>query len=202
MKHKFKKRNKIIITICFLILFLLSCAVFDILNLPSKLGFNTSIINLDFWSILLGNGIVISLFIITFTLFDKKNLEKEKLADYAGAVLLLDTYRQIESFLTILHGLFDIPTEKQTPFSAKQIEFIDEGPFKNNDKIFDFLSEGHILRDHYEGYVSIKQNYEALVFCMLREGNFENIQKKLLEILNEQIANEKAKLEKHRSEIK
>ena len=180
----------------------MSCAVFDILNLPSKLGFNTSIINLDFWSILLGNGIVISLFIITFTLFDKKNLEKEKLADYAGAVLLLDTYRQIESFLTILQGLFDIPTEKQTPFSAKQIEFIDEGPFKNNDKIFDFLSEGHILRDHYEGYVSIKQNYEALVFCMLREGNFENIQKKLLETLNEQIANEKAKLEKHRSEIK
>lgn len=104
--------------------------------------------------------------------------------------------------MTILHGLFDIPTEERTPFSAKQIEFIDEGPFKNNDKIFDFLSEGHILRDHYEGYVSIKQNYEALVFCMLREGNFENIQKKLLETLNEQIANEKAKLEKHRSEIK
>ena len=103
MKYKIFKRDSIpIIVIFFFVLITILCFILDYFDLPTKIGINVNLINMDFWGIFIGNGIVVVLFIITFMLFDKRNLDKEKLANYTGAVLLQNTYKQCETFLPIL----------------------------------------------------------------------------------------------------
>ena len=115
-KHRFfNKGIGVMIAVGLLVVVTLICLVLDYYDVPSMLGINTNVFNLDFWSIFLGNGIVITLFIVTFFLFDKKNLQKEKLADYAGVVLLLDTYLECESFIKIIQGVLARKVEKIQP---------------------------------------------------------------------------------------
>lgn len=193
MKNKKVPITVIILSIAVIIL----CLVFDYFNLPTKMGINVSIINMDFWGILLGNGIVIALFIITFSLFDKRNLEKEKLADYAGAVLLTDTYRRCETFLPILKRFLEIDETDKKLFSEDICDFIINEPFKNNDKIFESLGNGHISRKHYETYTVIKRNYETLVYHLVVLRKFPEIEENLFEKLVEDLHEEQKILKQY-----
>ncbi len=102
-KRILKKYKVIIITFALFVLIGIISFVLDYFNIPYRLGFSFVFLNLDFWSIFLSNGIVVALFITTFTLFDKRTLEKDRLATYAGYLLLLDTYRWCELFLEVLN---------------------------------------------------------------------------------------------------
>ena len=67
MKKKQRFFNKgigVMIAVVLLVVVTLICLVLDYYDVPSMLGINTNVFNLDFWSIFLGNGIVITLFIL------------------------------------------------------------------------------------------------------------------------------------------
>jgi len=197
MRAKSLKKNKrIITTLCLLIVIVLVLFVIDFFNIPSKWGLNPSVINMDFWSMFLSNGVVISLFIITFVLFDRKKLEKEKLAEYAGIVLLRDTYQRCESFILILKEMIKTNDEdkKTEKFSDNQLRFIADEPFKDNDKIFEYLGNGHIPRKRYENYKEIKQSYESIINIKTINISVPELEKKLFDKLEIDLNNEQKDL--------
>lgn len=197
MRAKSLKKNKrIITTLCLLIVIVLVLFVLDFFNIPSKWGLNPSVINMDFWSMFLSNGVVISLFIITFVLFDRKKLEKEKLAEYAGIVLLRDTYQRCESFILILKETLKTNDEdkKTEKFSDNQLRFIADEPFKDNDKIFEYLGNGYISRKRYENYKEIKQSYETIINIKTINISVPELEKKLFDKLEIDLNNEQKDL--------
>lgn len=197
MRAKSLKKNKrIITTLCLLIVIVLVLFVLDFFNIPSKWGLNPSVINMDFWSMFLSNGVVISLFIITFVLFDRKKLAKEKLAEYAGIVLLRDTYKRCESFMLILKETLKTNDEdkKTEKFSDNQLRFIADEPFKDNDKIFEYLGNGYISRKRYENYKEIKQSYETIINIKTINISVPELEKKLFDKLEIDLNNEQKDL--------
>lgn len=161
-------KKPIIITIIISFVFTLSLLLFDIFNIPTKLGFKIGVINTNVWSIIFGNIVVISLFAITFILLDKRNIEKDKLGKFAGAVTLLNTYKQLSSFLMLLSALIE-PSEIEEPNSEEiiskgQIDYLNEKPFEYDEKIFELLQNGYIKKEQYEKYDEIMKKYKIVVF--------------------------------------
>lgn len=201
IKNRAKKYKIVFLTFALFLLLGIICLVLDYFNIPYRLGINFNFLNLNFWSIFLGNGIVMALFITTFILFDKRNLDKEKLADYAGIVLLIDAYYQCESFLQLFEELLKNDNAIERPLPKKQIEYVCNEPFKNDDKIFECLVNGHILREHYDAYSKIKSDYGTLAFLSLEYENLLSIRKLYFKRLTNEIKEEKIKLEKYKENL-
>ena len=190
-KSFIKKYKAIFITFALFVLIGIICFVLDYFNIPYRLGFNFVFLNLDFWSIYLGNGIVIALFITTFILFDKRNLEKDKLSTYAGTIMLKGTYKRVERFLNIYkkNEILDLNENQKTYFKNE--------PFKSDDKIFDCLENGQISKDRFDAYQSIKMYYEMLIFFALEfERKEEEIESLCYEKLTEKLNIEKDIIDK------
>lgn len=190
-KKIFKKYKVIVITFALFLLIGIICFVLDYFNIPYKLGFNYVFLNLDFWSIYLGNGIVIALFITTFILFDKRNLEKDKLSTYAGILLLKETYRRLDGFLEIYKKTLNIENDaEKLGLNERQKKFFETEPFKTYDKIFDCLEKGQINKERFDAYQKIKSDYEILMHLTFGLGDFKNIGKfyydELVEILKKE----------------
>lgn len=201
-KRKLSKKKAIGAAVGVLLIFTIIIFVLDLLNVPSKIGINTNI-NIDVWDIFISNSVVILLFTITFLLFDRRTLEKDRLATYAGIVLLIEVYNSCQSFYRIFDALInndEIEPDGKT-FNAKAREYIENTPFANNDRIFDLLTEGFISKESYEQYSKIKKCYGIVVFsfCDLPKG--KGLAQVTLKTLVEDTSKELERLEKMKKEI-
>lgn len=201
-KRKISKKKAIGAAVGVLLVFTIIMFVLDILNVPSKIGINTNI-NIDVWDIFISNSVVILLFTITFLLFDRRNLEKDRLATYAGIVLLIEVYNSCQSFYHIFDALInngEIEPDGQT-FNEKTIEYIENTPFANSEKIFDLLTEGFISKESYEQYSKIKKCYGIVVFSFCDLPNGKELAKIALKTLVDDTSKELERLEKLKKEI-
>lgn len=201
-KKKLSKKKAIMVVVGVLLIYTMIVFVLDLFNVPSKIGINTNI-NIDIWDIYISNAVVILLFTITFLLFDRRNLEKDRLATYAGIVLLIEVYNSCQSFYPIFDALInndEIEPDKQT-LNEKARDYMENTPFANNDKIFDLLTEGSISKESYEQYSKIKKCYGIVVFsfCDLPKG--KDLAKIALKTLVDDTTKELDRLEKLKKEI-
>ena len=170
-KKALKKYKAIFITFALFLLLGVICLVLDYFNIPYRLGFNFNFLNLDFWSIFLGNGIVVALFITTFILFDKRNLEKDKLSTYAGTLLLKDIYGKIGIFIKVLENYLN-DEEDDIEINEKQMDYLKTSPFKSDDKIFECLENGQISKERFDAYKTIKMYNEMLIYYALENNDY------------------------------
>ena len=189
-KKALKKYKAIFITFALFLLLGVICLVLDYFNIPYRLGFNFNFLNLDFWSIFLGNGIVVALFITTFILFDKRNLEKDKLSTYAGTLLLKDIYGKIGIFIKVLENYLN-DEEDDIEINEKQMDYLKTSPFKSDDKIFECLENGQISKERFDAYKTIKMYYEMLIYYALENNDYPEIKKFCYENLTEKFKAEK-----------
>lgn len=194
-------RKTFVITLIVSIIVLLFF-VFDYFNIPTKLGFYVNAINYDLWGILVGNGVVIALFIITYNLFDKRKLEREKLADYASAKLILDAYNQCESMKDYIDVFIDTKAENRGDYSQQFAHKIADSCFNNSERVFELLASGHVSREHYEMYLKIKNTYDQLVLQLLSIKEFPDIEQRLYKELFEMLGNEQKILKTYIDELK
>ena len=192
---KYSKKSLVISMIASLTV--LFCFIFDYFNIPTKLGLYVNAINYDLWGILIGNGVVIALFVITYNLFDKRNLEKERLADYAAAVMILDDYRQCRGLMLWVEAVLETDIQNRDDYSPNMIEKITNLPFKNSEKIFEFLASGHIPRERYDIYSNIKNTYDTLVYQLLSIKEFPRLEQNLYKELVKMLDDEEKTIEAH-----
>lgn len=193
-KKALKKYKAIFITFALFLLLGAICLVLDYFNIPYKLGFNFNFLNLDFWSIFLGNGIVVALFITTFILFDKRNLEKDKLATYSSMLILLEAYRKIEFYAEIIKDcLFD--SEEQVEATDKEKKALKNGPFKSDDRIFECLEKGQISKERYKAYSEIKSDYNLVLSFAVEMKGFDDFKRSHYAILVDKLNKEKSIIE-------
>ena len=82
---------------------LLTLIAIDYLNVPSLIGLQTSNINIELFGAVLNAVVVVTLFVITFTVIDKRQLKKDDNARQTANILVLSSYKQCKETLGLLN---------------------------------------------------------------------------------------------------
>lgn len=141
----------------------------DLLNLPAKAGIHVSQINWNAAAIILGNSVVIGLYLVTFHLIDRRNLQKDKNQRNAAYLLLGQIY---DTCLTMVQML-EVPqilesTVKKCDFDKplyddRAHQAYRNSPFEHNSFVFEFASNGVISGNEFKQYLQIQREYKDYV---------------------------------------
>lgn len=148
---------------------LLSCVVItsvyfclDVNNMMVGMGIPTQEINWDIASIVIGNLVVIGLYLVTYSLLDNRRIERDRNQREVAMLLLNKTYNQCAESAK----LFDYPgvaekAAKKCDFSKtahqdSQMMYYLEFPFEFHEQIVELASTGIISRKDFDNYLELK----------------------------------------------
>lgn len=169
----------------------------DYLNLFSVIGINTEQINFDFASIVISNGVVILLYIITYLALDSRDIKKKKNQRATAELLLLSTYK--ETLETVkLFQKDEAAKAAQRHCQPNKLNFQDPVmqqyinlPFTYNDMICEFAKEGVIADNEFNDYIKIRKLYKSHINIRVGFADLKGAEKhkrdELLKVLNENI---------------
>ena len=191
------KRKNIIKITCFL--FAISFVVFilfDYYNCMAVLGLDATKFNWDFLSILIGNFVVIGLFLITYSLIDKRNLERNCNQEKSAKIILKEIYSKCEEDILLYDNKevleriskkcdFDMPI-----FQDPIITRLKDYPFEYEEIIFTAASNGMLTEDEFASFIKIRNDFKTyvtrrIIFFDAEENKIKNTQNGLLSILKE-----------------
>lgn len=158
-----KKRIFAILLSCVAITSVYFCL--DVNNTIAGMGIPTQEINWDIASIVIGNLVVIGLYLITYSLLDNRSIERDRNQREVALLLLSKTYDQCAESVR----LFDYPgaAEKaaqkcdfsKTAHQDSQLMYYFEFPFEFHEQIVEMASTGIISREEFGNYLELKEAY-------------------------------------------
>lgn len=141
----------------------------DIANLPTKLGLPMGSLNWDLLSLLVGNSVVIALFLITFNLIDRKKLQTEENQRKTACLLLEHTYKTCKTTASMLQmpEMIEAIVKKcdfDKPVYEEPIhQRLRNSAFEHNNEILAFASDGLITKDELSEYLQVQEYYKGYV---------------------------------------
>lgn len=178
----------------------------DVFNVPSRMGIDIPSLNWDGAALVIGNIIVIGLFLVTYFLLDKRSVEKENNQREVAELVLKLTYDRCEETIK----LFD--NQKTTELAAKKcnrdaLEFQDSVlqaylnlPFEHTDMINDFVKSGVIAADEYDNYLTVCKLYQSHIRVKLIFDDRQEFQQYKREDLDKAIADGRKLAEQRRKQ--
>lgn len=155
----------------------------DYFNVLGMIGIDTSRLNIDFISLVIGNVIVVSLFITTYHIVDSRGLKKEKNKRYTALMVLKNTYIACQDIINFFDN-----AENRTKI-AKKCDFnviVREEPiyiyyrnlpFSYEEVILNFSMEGIITPKEYDMYLTIQKQYKEYInFAISLYDNYSAVQ--------------------------
>lgn len=159
-----KKRIFKIIFSCLALTF--AYFLLDISDLPASIGIHSGEINWDIASIVIGNLIVIGLYLITFNLLDNRSIEKDRNQREVALLLIKKTYEKCKE--SVLY--FEVPevcekAAEKCDFSKvlhedKQFLHYLDFPFEYHEKIIEFACCGTISKQEFSDYINVRDAYK------------------------------------------
>ena len=150
---------------------LLSAAylLLDIINIPSRIGLDVSSVNWDSAALILGNIIVIGLFLVTYFLLDRRSVEKENNQREIAKRMILSMF---DSCIEMAE-LFDDEDNRAQAIKHcdfYKLDFEDAVkstylnlPFEHHDAVLGFATSGVISAEEFEEYMKVQKEYKAHV---------------------------------------
>lgn len=181
--------------------FLLIITVLDYFNVPTRLGFEVSNINWDFYMDLLNVFAVLAIFIITFEKLNrieikihKKEIEHENNKYNISLLLLQECYKECLNYIDCLTNdyieKFIVPKidfNSPSP-NLEIINDIQSAPFKIENCFMDFAKDGQITQDQIKGYLEVKRQFgQYIMNCIIAFDDpdiYEPLKSKLYALLN------------------
>lgn len=175
IKCKFKRYP---IKFCIITVIIINSIYFwsDYFNIPSKL-INVNNINLSLLIAVLNNSVTVSLFIITYFVINRKNLENKKnqrkiarsvLINVCSKCLFIKENSDFKNMLNEISNYKEI--EKQ-----QTIEYYKNLPFQYEKLIIEFAKTGVINAEIYDGFYNIKDTYQFYISRKIERFVTENI---------------------------
>lgn len=137
----------------------------DFFNLPSRLGIDTTTINWDIVSIVVGNIVVIGLYLITYHVLDKRSVAKETNQRKTAEFMLVSTYDSCCEKVRLFSDAF-VAEKAAQKCDFNKLDFQDDVmqryfnlPFDHHEAIGEFAKEGVITSQEYEAYLKIRKLY-------------------------------------------
>ncbi|WP_314250389.1 hypothetical protein [Abiotrophia defectiva] len=171
--------------------------VLDYFNLPSILGFKMSNVNYTLIDTVLNVSVVISLYIITFFLIDKRQIRKDDNAKGTADILMLSAYNQCKQLSKIVDTQpclekYIVPkidfnkTDSDNPVSLN----LKNTPFTEHSHILSLAENGAISRGDLIKYLEIMELYKSFIslritFYDMNDATTDKQQKFRSKIIND-----------------
>lgn len=165
-----KNKKGLKLSLLSLVAILIAYIVIDYVNLPKILGLDITNVNMDLFGILFNSFVVVLLYIITYFVIDKKQVEKEDNAKRTAYILMSLSYESCKD--TIL--LFDnneiickhiVPKVKfsETYDNNLIIQNIENKPFSEYEHVLQLAENGHIDDKRLEQYLRFMNDYKTYI---------------------------------------
>ena len=149
---------------------LLALILLDYLDIPSLIGLHVSGLNYDLLGAVINAIVVITLYIVTYIIIDKKQIKKDENAKQIANILMLNTYKQCQELLEVINDQdilenYIVPkvdfnkTDLDNPVKMNLIS----SPFVDHLKILDLASTGVIDPSSYSVYYKVMVLYKNYV---------------------------------------
>lgn len=177
--------------------------VLDYFNLPSMLGFKMSNVNYTLIDTVLNVSVVISLYIITFFLIDKRQIRKDDNAKGTADILMLSAYNQCKELSKIvdtqsLLESYIVPkinfnkTDLDNPVSLN----LKNNPFTEHSNILSLAENGAISRGDLIKYFEIMELYKSFISLRITFYDINDATTDKQQKFRSKIINDKNKLDK------
>lgn len=148
--------------------------VLDYFNLPSILGFKMSNVNYTLIDTVLNVSVVISLYIITFFLIDKRQIRKDDNAKGTADILMLSAYNQCKELSKIVNtpSLLENYIVPKIDFNKTNLDNpiflnLQNNPFTEHSNILSLAENGAISRGDLMKYFEIMELYRSFIFLRI-----------------------------------
>lgn len=166
-----KNRNKELkMSIFFVVIAFIIYIVLDYINLLHVIGLEFSNINMDLFAVIFNSFIVILLYLITYFMIDKKNVEKEYNARRTAHILMSLSYEKCKEIIC----LFD-DNEMIRKYIVPKVDFnktdsdnpvtknLHDKPFVELEYILQLAGNGYIVDKRLEKYLSFISDYKLYI---------------------------------------
>lgn len=164
-----KETKKLKLLLPILMIILISLIFLDYFNVLSKYQIMVTNFNLDFWNIFINLLVVIILYIITYSLIDKKIVEQSKNKSNIAFLLLKETYSACKEDIEWMEkedyrndASKKIKGDEDLNNSVVYRRLV-ESPFENHDMILSFAKEGIITSTQLEDYLIVKKEFRIFI---------------------------------------
>jgi len=158
--------NKAVFPIIFFCIYLF----LDYINIGGKIGIEVSKINSELFGSLLNAAIVVTLYIATYYIVDRRQIKKEENASYVVDVLLYHTYTDCIGNLGLVNNKefvqkYIVPkVDFNKPINHDSVvKNLQNSPFSTRNEIIDLAKSGLVEEDVFDKYIAIERNYKNLV---------------------------------------
>lgn len=165
------KKIVLVITVCVLIVAVV--IALDVFNIATVLGFDVSVFQWDLLSIVIGNIVVIAIFIITYILIESNNVKRQRNQERSAKIILQSIYNQCQMMMASLE---DSGTKKVAAYKLKgdipiheepTIKYCQDVPFEYGQYIFEASSNGVLSESEFRAFLEIQRNYKMYVVMRL-----------------------------------
>lgn len=164
-----KKKNRLSL-LMYLFIPIVVVIVLDYFNFPSILGFKMSNVNYTLIDTVLNVSVVISLYIITFFLIDKRQIRKDDNAKGTADILMLSAYNQCKELSKIVDTQswlesYIVPKvdSNKTGLDNRVILNLQNNPFAEHSHILLLAENGAISRGDLMKYFEIMELYKSFI---------------------------------------
>lgn len=137
----------------------------DINDLPAGIGIHSEKINWDIASIVIGNLVVIGLYLITFSLLDSRQIKMSKNQREVALLLMFKTYEQCKESVLLFERreVREKAVEKcdfdKVIHEDKQLQYYLDFPFEFHEQIVAFASTGIISKKEFSDYLELREAF-------------------------------------------
>ena len=167
MDKKTKKYILVIVILAFL--FNTGVCIVDYFNIFSCIGVNIENLNFDLLSLVVGNSIVVVLFLITYFIVDSRSINKDKNQLVTAYITLIGIYERCNDMVELFskddlreRAAKRCDGDKYVNEDKAHMHFLNY-PFENESKIYDFAGAGILSKEVFAEFVKIKQHYQKYI---------------------------------------
>lgn len=197
-----KKKNRLLL-LMYLFIPAVVVIVLDYFNLPSILGLKMSNVNYTLLDTVLNVSVVISLYIITFLLIDKRQIRKDDNAKGTADILMLSAYNQCKQLSKIVDTQsclekYIVPkidfnkTDLDNPVSLN----LKNTPFTEHSHILSLAENGAISRGDLMNYFEIMELYKSFISLRITFYDMNDATTDKQKEFHSKIINDKNELDK------
>ncbi|WP_346660566.1 hypothetical protein [uncultured Veillonella sp.] len=177
--------------------------VLDYFNLPSTLGFKMSNVNYTLIDTVLNVSVVISLYIITFFLIDKRQIRKDDNAKGTADILMLSAYNQCKELSKTVDTQswlesYIVPKidSNKTALDNRVILNLQNTPFTEHSHILLLAENGAISRGDLMKYLEILELYKSFISLRITFYDMNDATTDKQKEFHSKIINDKNELDK------
>lgn len=193
--------------------------VVDYFNLPTYVGLKMSNINNDVFGVAFNAFVVIALYVITYVVLDKRQIEKDENAKSTANILMLSTYQQCKNLIEMVDNQQVLEDNIVPKIDFNKINLdnrvmtnLQNDPFIEHTHILELAENGAIVSTDLIIYLKIMELYKSFVsmritfFDIDKSENLQHVslRKKILEdknMLNSMLEREMKKLQNQLKEV-